>query len=542
MSEFEQQPDDFWRKTFDEAAETPPPRVWDAIERRLDESEGPRVLPLWGTGLGASRPVLWGAGLAAAVALLLVGWWALPTQPTPNPVALVARKGDSRPTTARPNAASVDMPAASAGRVNRSVDVTPAPDADSRTLALNSRRSIIRHRANTVTGKFVENSIESLVQADRQLPRSTAINPTEPASAPVPALVAGQSSSQPVAATPFASRSVPTITLAQVPQVAVTDQTAQSSNVSVAQSTAQPAVLRESDLSSPAGSALSVEPEAVQPKRKSREVWASVSMMPGAFNPAVGLRTATNPTLANAAAVNYAVSNTPTVNSRANFSVAYQASAGVQLTEHWSVESGVGYLSAHSTVESPTQTTSYTNQFAGPNALLATDPSRASTGSVSNLYVNILRGQTSTARASGLTNADALLISNNYQVIGNYSNQARLALTNDYQYVQVPVQVGYQLRPRKRLGLALLGGFLTNIFVRNTVADDLVITSRDGVYRPLSWAASLGARFRYRPSRRWSASLAGLYQPSLGLGTRPESVVQSQPTSVGMSFGVDYHF
>jgi hypothetical protein len=131
---------------------------------------------------------------------------------------------------------------------------------------------------------------------------------------------------------------------------------------------------------------------------------------------------------------------------------------------------------------------------------------------------------------------------NRNTVQNTYSLQTRQSLTNDYQFVQVPVQVGYQLRPRKRLGLALVGGFLSNIFVRNTVGNELIITNKDGVYRPVSWAATLGARVRYRPSRQWSASLAGVYQPSLGFGTRPQSAVQSQPTSTGMSFGINYHF
>ena len=53
MDELEKNlPDDFWRKAFEEAAETPPPRVWNTIERRLDESDGPKVLPLWGTEIG----------------------------------------------------------------------------------------------------------------------------------------------------------------------------------------------------------------------------------------------------------------------------------------------------------------------------------------------------------------------------------------------------------------------------------------------------------------------------------------------------------
>ena len=287
-----------------------------------------------------------------------------------------------------------------------------------------------------------------------------------------------------------------------------------------------------------------METATVQPKREAREVWASVSMMPGAFNPSVAIQSAQNSSVQTAFTRADALSNTtvsqPSVNSRASFSVAYQAGAGIQLTERWSVESGVGYLAGRSTVDSPVQT----------SVLNFQSVNNSYSGQVANLYVDALRNSSRNAlSASNNSTANSIVASADYAVgnkqynaLNSYNPQTRQSLSNDYQFVQVPVQVGYQLRPRKRLGLALLGGFLSNIFVRNTVDDQLVVTAKDGVYRPVSWAATVGARFRYRPSRQWSASLAGLYQPSLGSGTRPESTVQTRPTSTGMSFGIDYHF
>ena len=262
-------------------------------------------------------------------------------------------------------------------------------------------------------------------------------------------------------------------------------------------------------------------------------------MMPGAFNPAVTVQSMQSVpnSFADASTLNSGYANQPSVSSRANFSVAYQAGAGIQLTERWSVESGVGYLAGHSTVVSPVQTAALNSQSADVT----------NSGQQANLYVDALR--TSSLRSAGnalINNSMAgfsnLPVNSRYAVQNSYNPQTRQVLTNNYQFVQVPIQVGFQLRPRKRLSLALLGGLLSNIFVRNTVGDNLVITTRDGVYRPVSWAATLGARFRYRPSRQWSASLAGVYQPSLGPGTRPESAVQTRPTSTGLSFGVDYHF
>ena len=271
-------------------------------------------------------------------------------------------------------------------------------------------------------------------------------------------------------------------------------------------------------------------PTAVQPKGKTREVWASLGLMPGAFDPSVTVRPAQT-SFTHADALSNSKISQSSVSSRANVSVAYQAGVGIQLTEHWSVESGVGYLAGRSTVDSPVQASVLNIQLASAD--------RA--GQEGNQYVDALRR--SLSGAPSITNRSIASFTNNvYGLQANYNPQTRQSLPNNYQFVQVPVQVGYQLRPRKRLSLALLGGFLSNIFVRNSVGDNVVITAKDGVYRSVSWAANVGARFRYRPSRQWSASLAGVYQPSLGLGTRPESFVETQPTSAGMSFGIDYHF
>ena len=270
------------------------------------------------------------------------------------------------------------------------------------------------------------------------------------------------------------------------------------------------------------------EPETNKSKRQPRELWASVSMMPGSFNPMVSVRSVQS-SFSNTALASANVSTQSSVNSRANYSVAYQAGAGVQLNERWSVESGIGYLSGHATVETSGQ----------PLAMSQMDIVANRNSSGSNAYVDALRNSSQNGK---LANNAPQATYNNAVAYAPASNQTLQTINNDYQYVQVPVQVGYQLRPRKKLSMAVIGGLLTNIFVRNTVGDALVVTNKDGVYRPVALAATMGARLRYRPSRQWSASLAGMYQPSLESSTKADAQVQGHPTSAGMSVGVDYHF
>ncbi len=538
MDELEKNlPDDFWRKAFEEAAETPPPRVWNTIERRLDESDGPKVLPLWGTGLVSSRPLMWATGLAAAVALLLVGWWAIHTQPATQPVAhqSVVQKS-------------------SAGNADRVVASRPAPSINATTATTRSAgqtenspstKSIPAGKSLPTEGDLVasahrqvqprlETSADVMAQPTMKGTENTRIVPQPNVSSRSSSLAASSVQES------GAQSRMAAVAYASVPDV---ETSAFSKNVAVAyeQLRGKPMRLRKLPAIQrivwvrPAD--IGTEPAVAKIKTKTRDMWASVSMMPGAFDPSVAVRSV-QPSVSNsfnntATALSNTSGQSSSVNSRANFSVAFQAGAGVQVTDRWSVESGVGYLSGRSTVETPSQQ---------PLASIQMDIiANRNTGGNNTLYTDALRNsiQTGKAAASGVQNSYTTSATMGYRSQAYSSQQS---LTNDYQFVQVPVQVGYQLRTRKRLSMAVLGGLLTNIFVRNTVGNELVVTAKDGVYRPVSLAAIMGARFRYRPSNRWSASLAGVYQPSLESATKSDAQVESRPTSAGMSFGVDYHF
>lgn len=554
MSELERNiPDDFWRKAFEEAAETPPSRVWDAVERRLDESEskGPGILPLWGAGLVSSRPFVWGMGLAAAVSLLMVGWWAIETSSPENSVAQTPVTNQAEQVVIIPKAPSsrVKTPSATGEiRQQGSKTIASADKPDKVTPKVRNAPSIdlptrLARRPNNEL--LAQNMQERSMLGAGDVALSSGSSGSRytaklPASIHQPSNVQSQSLMD---ALPQAQvntlKSLPPATFTsfdqQVNQPLISDQLA-----------AKPIRLREPGpiqrIVWIRPTEIAMEPNAeptVKPTRDSKKFWASASLMPGAFDPSVSIRSAQvgQASFTNASTLNTAATSQQSgVHSQANFSIAYQAGAGLQLNERWSVESGVGYLVGRSTIESPARAT--INSIASVG--------NKSTEATGNLYVDALQNSRYAASANSVQRASGDYMnsanSSQYLAQNNYNGQARQTLANNYRYVQMPVQIGYQLRPRKRLSLALLGGLLTNVFVRNIVDNDVVVTAKDGIYRPISWAAIMGARFRYRPSRQWSASLAGTYQPSLGLGTRPESEVLSRPTSTGMSFGVDYHF
>jgi len=524
-------PDDFWRKTFEDASEMPPPRVWATIEQRLDESSGPKILPLWGKGLASSRSLIWGAGIAAAVALLLVGWWAIDSQSTKQSVTQVQPVGQANNIAnshSEPPLPTNASPTSNARHAQ--TDAVASTTAKSVAKAAQPIDGSISRSAAAAS----QNTQSLVAQADPKSSRSSN-------SQNVPAvLMAASTARRPVESQESvrSSRSMATTSYSPDSQTFIATNKSVQNAIVFNKLNGKPLRMRRP------GSIqrivwirpvdILMEPEISISKRQPRELWASVNMMPGSFNPMVSVRPVQSSFSNTALLASANMSSQSSVSSRANYSMAYQAGAGVQLSERWSVESGVGYLSGHATVETAGQ-------------LLATgqmDVLANRIGTSSNAYVDALRNSSQNVKFAN--NAPQANYNNTIAYVSpSYvpsANQTIQTVNNDYQYVQVPVQVGYQLRPRKKLSMAVIGGLLTNIFVKNTVGDALVVTNKDGVYRPVSLAATMGARLRYRPTRQWSASVAGMYQPALESSTKSDAQVQGRPTSTGMSFGVDYHF
>lgn len=217
-----------------------------------------------------------------------------------------------------------------------------------------------------------------------------------------------------------------------------------------------------------------------------------------------------------------------TLQNQIGHAVAFQAAIGIPLSEHWSVESGIGYLSGQNEIQSPSRISS-----------LATTVRSAATD---NLYADLLTRLVNQPVAMANVTADKFYDYTLANQASNYTANQQQVVSNAYQFVQVPVQVGYELRPRRKFGLALLTGLVSNWFVRNTVAESITVKASDGVYRPVTLAGTAGMRLRYRPDNSWSASVAGTFQQSLQSLTRTDVSLQALPQQVGLSVSVDRHF
>ena len=114
---------------------------------------------------------------------------------------------------------------------------------------------------------------------------------------------------------------------------------------------------------------------------------------------------------------------------------------GYKIAKKWNIESGVRYLRGNSTLQSNT----YAFQQNG--------------------YVNTYF-------------ADYLLQNSNKSIVTTTQNPINTVVAdasqfnNLYEYLMIPMQLGYEIGLSKKLGLNILAGISTDIFLQNTIAND----------------------------------------------------------------------
>jgi len=524
-----------WRALFGEAAETPPSRLWDAIERRLDEEDTVPVIPLW----RQARPLSY--GIAAAVTLLLVGWWLLRGEKTvdhqrPSMAQVDEPKGKPEAAPQPEGSSPVDASARPAkttekgapSRANQAPagSATPAPALDWETAIAAGETRSARPNTEGSAGTVSEQALRST----RTMPMS-ATEPEAPRyqteaqtlailDAPRPRLgdelnrATDLKAGQPAGS----SRRVLKVDATQL-----ADQPAERSNNGLN-------ILALQSKTTPARRRLALDrivwyqaPDNVlieRPREMRKEYWTALTFMHMSFNPAASVQTP-NLMPAFSASPSVGISRSvsqPTIQNRPQFSVSLQAQTGVKLARHWSLESGLNYLQGRSTAES--------------NAVVVSALSSVSSNLLENAVLNSSANRAADVQ-SGFVPNDKL---SNYAV-GTDSKP----IANDYQFLQVPVQAGYHIRPGQKLSYALLGGVLANVFLRNNVGS-VAVTPSDQVYRPVTLAGTAGFRFQYRPTQHWSGSMTGSYQKALQSGSQTDSQVQIRPQAIGVGFGVNYHF
>lgn len=498
INNFEEQ----WRKALKEASETPPPSVWESIEARLD-GEQEKVVPLWW-----HSPKMWYAA-ASIVALLLVGGGLWYSDISEDKVQVVVSTKPSQGSEAK----SVD-PAQVNAAENGGEQVASAVEQGKSAVTDNvqtqgSRKNEIAGTAGTglaALDKSNERNKSSLAQSGKGIPPLENVEVEKPVVSDESVIAAktgvtGQ--------TVIAAKTAADITEnGNIAATAVQRSASADMLASLPYSELDVYVQKRHVFFRP-----EIKTEEPVKVKKPKEYYAGIGVMPASFNPDVQLKEAPTAFLAQSVSQKRATSGS----SEARASYAVQTQGGVRLSKHWSVETGLSYLRGNSSYEGGGYMLNAYNSAAAnvlEDALASNSPSFADKSSNFNngaLYIDVAK-----------------------------------KVSNNYQYLQLPVQAGFTLNPDKKFSYSVLGGMMANFFLVNELesatGDIIRTTAGDDIYRGTNWAATTGLRLNYKLSSNWAANLTGSYQKAVSSSFRSNQSLDSHPYLYGVSWSVRYSF
>jgi len=533
-----------WKKAFNEASETPPPMVWERIEARLDQDDNNKMIPLWWRS-----PKLWYAAASIAALLLVgVGLWMsnrsgsvqdrkidiaakMPSRTEANGVDPGENGGREEGRSTAGDSVSGDNNIAATGtkgkeslngkaensKINRSEIAASKVEVDQfgGSKSKNNRRK--------VPGKGNESIIaseqnEAVLKGNQIAGKASSIENEEISKTDF----AEKNKEKEVSKEVYAKEVASSATVIEAEKESIASQ-----NQSILTDLLQPIPFKSLEVFvqkryvyyKPEVQAEEKLPELKKPK----EYWAGVGLMPGSFNPDVQIKEAPNAFVGQLASRQKSLTGT----NEAGTSYAIQTQGGMRFSKHWSVELGLSYLQGNAKYQGGGYVlNAFSNATANASNVL--QDALANLSSSKNNQPNL------PSTDPGFANNSTLYIDVNKKV------------SNDYQYLQLPVQAGFTLRPDKKLSYSLLGGMMANFFLSNELeaatGEIITTTASDDIYRNMNWAATTGLRFNYKLSTKWKASLTGSYQKAITSGFKANQSLESHPSLYGVSWGVRYSF
>lgn len=486
--------DEQWRKALEEASEAPPPSLWDAIEEKLDEKKKKRglVLPLWW------NHVPMGYAAAALAVVVLVGWsvWSTMNQ---NP-------GFTQVAATKDSGASKKIPATEQLADKSSKEIT------TEVVVPEQKQS----KETTIASAEVKQNVEKERFYDFASKKS-------------------HSDSRESSETALDEKKNAEVADLKVAEAVAVASSELASDVQKGNSSVDELQLIEAR----GFTELSVYPrrryvfykvagdDFVEPKldnKSKKEYWAGVGLMPSSFDPNVNVKSA--PLFSNLISNGQSMSSTSvaeTSTSEARLSYSVQAQTGMKISKNWSIETGISYLQGNSV-------------FKSEGYALDKLSSRSSNVLESAIY----SGTSNKAPEYMLTTG-----TKTEEPAGLYIDVSQKK-SNEYRYLQLPVQVGYTLNPSGKLSYTVLGGMVGNFFLQNQLETNsgYVLTTKasDNVYRSLNWAGSSGLRFNFRLSPHWVMNMTGSFQKSIMTIFKDNNNLESKPQLYGVGWGMRYTF
>ena len=202
---------------------------------------------------------------------------------------------------------------------------------------------------------------------------------------------------------------------------------------------------------------------------------------------------------------------------RSGLSINSGVAMGYKISKKWNFESGIRYLRGNSTLNS--------NTYAFKQ-----------NGYVNTFFANYLM-QNSANQSVKITNVQINTVIADVSQFGNR-----------YQYLMIPLQIGYEIGLSKKIALNILAGVSTDIFLQNTIINDnsilekSIFNASSDVYKPLNLSGLGGVRASYLISKRWQLNLGSSYQYSLFSGINNSTSLQMRLKMFGLNYGLNYRF
>ena len=532
--------EDQWKKALNEASETPPPSVWEGIEARLDR-EDDDIIPLWWRS-----PKLWYAA-ASIAALLLVGggiWYnnSLKNIHSGNQYSGITKDQDK---TGIATKAPFDHSSKTEISENKTEKKDQEKDVNEPLIANNSNAADSDKNEKVDITDSNKNNV-FLTEKNKNNAAGNVVEKSNSNRSEIPAIKEDQNviaaktekqnqDSQKVNVENGTSSNAPAIAFSEPIKSNSSEQSRQDDelnnmkNTSVAADLLTPIPYSDLDVFMQKRyvffKAELKSEEKLAEHKKPKEYWAGVNLMPASFNPDVKISSAPTAFSSQLASRQKALTGT----NKPGASYAVQTQGGVRLSKHWSLETGLSYLQGNS-------------KYEGGGYIL---------GSSNNTASNVLQDALSSLAYSSSKNADMVSSPAAPNGFANVTNNSLYIdvnknVSNNYQFLQLPVQAGFTLNADKKLSYSVLGGMMANFFLNNQLeaatGEIITTTASDDVYRSLNWAATTGLRFNYKLSAKWKASLTGSYQKAITSGFRANQSLESHPYLYGVSWGFRYSF
>ncbi|HAA17025.1 MAG TPA: hypothetical protein DCE41_37055 [Cytophagales bacterium] len=153
------------------------------------------------------------------------------------------------------------------------------------------------------------------------------------------------------------------------------------------------------------------------------------------------------------------------------------------------------------------------------------------------------------------SNAALPTTASTYQMVresfNNQNDQSEVdpyQVTENFQFVSVPVQMGY-LALDKKVQVWLLGGVSADVFLRNTVVseifshENLIVNANDpsSPYQPVVVSGVIGTDVSYQLSDHWSVSVQPTVRQAINSIAKDGEVFSGTPSFFDLGFRLKYH-